>query len=47
MNLASALGRAAILARDANAVSRGRVTKRVGNRVIGGIMSRAMRGRWF
>lgn len=44
---ASALGRAAIITRDINAVRRGRIAERVGNRVIGGTISRFMRGRWF
>lgn len=44
---ASLLGRAAIYTRDINAVRRGRVAERLGNRVIGGTFSRLMRGRWF
>lgn len=44
---ASALSRAAVIARDVNAVRRGRAAERVGNRLIGKALGRAMRGRWF
>lgn len=45
--LARALGKAAVYTRDINAVRRGRVAERVGNRLMGRTINRAMRGRWF
>lgn len=45
--LARLLGKASVYTRDANAISRGRITQRVGNRIVGRAISSAMRGRWF
>lgn len=45
--LANALTRGAVIVRDVNAVQRGRVTQRIGNRLIGKAFGRTMRGRWF
>lgn len=45
--LARALNRGAVLARDANAVKRGRVPQRIGNRLVARAIGRAMRGRWL
>lgn len=33
--------------RDANAIRRGKVAQRVGNRVVGRLVSKAMRGAWL
>lgn len=45
--LANVLSKAAVYTRDANAVKRNRVPQRVGNRIIGKAIGKAMRGRWF
>ena len=43
--LARLLGKASVYTRDINAVKRGRIAQRVGNRVVGRTISSAMR--WF
>lgn len=45
--LARLLSRGAVITRDVNAVRRGRVAQRVGNRLMGKAIGRTMRGRWF
>ena len=44
--LARALSKSAVLARDANAVKRGRVPERVVNRTMAKLIGRAARNLW-
>ena len=45
--VARLLGKASVYTRDVNAVAKGRVPQRVGNRIVGRAVSKALRGRWF
>lgn len=44
--LARALGKAAVITRDVNAVARGRIGQRIVNRVVGRKVAKVMRSVW-
>lgn len=45
--LARLFGQAAVVTRDVNAVKRGRIVQRIGNRVVGRAISKSTRRLWF